>query len=221
LPALSSVNRSGGPVEAKFIASVTNVTVVAWTFYGFAALFPLELLRLMFGPQWDMSAPLVPIFCLAGAASALNSLVPTVMLATGHSGIVATAELILQPIKAVGLSIVIYYYRDLEVFSLGFTCVAMVSVPYWYALKQRYLPTDFAALGMKSARNLLLVGITLAPSVMVVCLLRPAGGTVGHALFFACAAVTSFAWLVLLWAFKHPLYHEFHDVIMRRLAPNK
>ncbi|MBC7703078.1 MAG: lipopolysaccharide biosynthesis protein, partial [Rhodoferax sp.] len=145
-PAFAKANREGAALEQKYVASVTAVTAVAWPFYGFLALFPLEVLRLMFGPQWDESAPLVPLFCLAGAFSATVSLVPTVMLATGNAKLVAMADLIIQPIKAVALTVVVYHYRALFPFAIGFLVMAVVAVPYFYAFKQRCLPSDFPAI---------------------------------------------------------------------------
>jgi len=74
-PAFAKAHREGEAMDPKYIVSVTNLTVFAWPFYGMAALYPLEILRLVFGPQWDAAAHLVPIFCLAGAAAATYSLI--------------------------------------------------------------------------------------------------------------------------------------------------
>lgn len=218
LPAFSNANRSGATLELNYLASVNNVTVIAWTFYGFAALFPLEVLRLMFGPQWDRAAPLVPLFCLAGAVGATVSLIPTLMLSAGHSKLVASADLILQPLKALVLSLVVYFYHDLRIFALGFLAINMLSVPYFYAFKQRCLPTDFAGLGRRLARNALLTGLCLAPSVAVVASLRIPGQALPYAWFFACVVATCTAWPLLLWVFHHPLYLEAVAVIKPRLA---
>ncbi|MDQ1830150.1 lipopolysaccharide biosynthesis protein [Massilia scottii] len=218
-PAFSKAVRNGDALEEKYVASVTNVTAIAWTFYGFAALFPLEVLRLMFGPQWDQSAPLVPFFCLAGAASAMINLTPTVLLAAGHSKLVATAELVIQPVKAIALCLVVFYYRNLQYFAIGFMVMAVVSVPYWYALKQRCLPTDFGALLRNVGMNLMLAVLSLAPALALTVWLRPAGQALGHAAFFACAGATCVAWPLLLWAFRHPLYREFLAIVQARRAP--
>ncbi|NHZ97207.1 lipopolysaccharide biosynthesis protein [Massilia sp. CCM 8734] len=217
-PAFSKAVRNDDKLEEKYVVSVTNVTAIAWTFYGFAALFPLEVLRLMFGPQWDQSAPLVPFFCLAGAASAMINLTPTVLLAAGHSKLVATAELIIQPVKAIALCLVVFYYRNLQYFAIGFMVMALVSVPYWYALKQRRLPTDFGALLRYVGMNLMLALLSLAPAIALTLWLRPAGQALGHAAFFTCAGATCVAWPLLLWAFRHPLYREFLAIVQARRA---
>jgi lipopolysaccharide exporter len=207
-PAFARAHREGGHLEHQFMASLVAVTAVAWPFYGFVALFPLELLRVMFGPQWDMSAPLVPLFCLAGAFGTLNSLIPTLMLAAGHARLVSTADLIIQPVKAVGLSLVVFYYRDLMPFTIAFVVITVLAVPYFYAFKQACLPTDFGLLARIVGKNLLLAGLTLAPSAAICALMRPAGQALPYPLFFACIAATVVAWGALLWSSKHPIYLE-------------
>ncbi len=50
-PAFAAAHREGASLEQRYIESVSNVTAFAWPFYGFTALFALEIMRLMFGPQ--------------------------------------------------------------------------------------------------------------------------------------------------------------------------
>jgi lipopolysaccharide exporter len=208
-PAFSQLNREGAAFELKYIQSVTAVTAVAWPFYGFMGLFPLEVLRLMFGPQWDSSAPLVPLFCLAGAVSATINLIPTLMLAAGNSRLVAMADLIMQPVKAVMLVAVVYFTRDLYLFALGFLAMAMIAVPYFYAFKERCLPSDFPLLLRSLGKNLVLAAGTLAPAVLVTIGYKKAGVALPFPLFFAVIGLTAIAWIGLLWLMKHDLYHEF------------
>ena len=217
-PAFSRAHRNNEPVDGKFIESVINVSAIGWTFYGFAGLFPLEVLRLMFGPQWDLSAPLVPLFCIAGAAMALINLAPTALLAAGHSKQVATAELIIQPIRAATLCALVFYYRDLYYFAAGFMMVALFSVPYWFFVKQRCMPTAFGALGRGMALNGVITAVALAPSLAIVHFMRPASGALPYPLFFTCAGLTCLAWIGSLWAFRHPLYHEFISVLAARIG---
>jgi lipopolysaccharide exporter len=207
-PAFARAHREGKLLEHQYMAGLSAVTAVAWPFYGFVALFPLEVLRIMFGPQWDMSAPLVPLFCLAGAFGALNGLIPTLMLAAGHSRLVSMADLIIQPVKAVVLSMVVYYYRDLMPFAIAFVVINALAVPYFYAFKQACLPTDFSLLARSMGKNLLLACLSLAPALAVTLVIRPHGQALSYPLFFACIGATLVSWGALLWSLNHPLYLE-------------
>ena len=217
-PAFAQAHREGGALEQRHVQSLAAVSAVAWPFYGFVGLFALEVLRLMFGPQWDASAPLVPIYCAAGAVSVLNSLVPTVMLAAGHAKLVALADLIIQPVKALLLVGVLWWWRALEPLALGFLAMAIVAVPYFYAFKQRCLPSDFRAIGRELARNALLALICLLPSALAAAWLRPAGGALGPATWLSCAALTCLLWLAGLRLLHHPLYGELLALLRRRAA---
>ncbi|MES2263028.1 MAG: oligosaccharide flippase family protein [Pseudomonadota bacterium] len=212
-PAYARASRAGSMLEQEHVASVSAVTAVAWPFYGFIGLFPLEVLRLMFGMQWDLSAPLVPWFCLAGAFSAMANLIPTLMLAAGHAKLMATADMLIQPAKAITLSLVVYYYRDLTSLAIAFVIVSVLAVPYFYAFKQCCLPTDFAAMARQLAKNLVLAGLSLAPALAIVLWQRPAGQALPYPWFFACVAATAIAWLLLLWVLKHPLHREFVNLV--------
>lgn len=217
-PAFAQANREGDALEAKFESSLKAVTAIAWPFYGFMGMFALETLRLMFGPQWDQSARLVPLFCLAGAFSALVSLVPTVMLAAGHARLVSVADLIIQPVKAVVLCLVVYYYRDLMPFTIAFLGMAIVAVPYFFIVKQRVLPTDFPALASSLGQNLMLAIGTLAPAYLIALWQRPANGALPLPLYLLCIALTAASWALSLKLLRHPLYHEGMNIITARFA---
>lgn len=219
-PGFARLCREDSMLEQQYVSSLTAVTAIAWPFYGFLALFPLEVLRLVFGPQWDQSAPLVPLFCLAGAFSATINLIPTLMLAAGHSRLVALADLIFQPVKAIALTLIVYHYRELRPFVIGFLILAIIGVPYFYAFKQRCLPTDFGAVARCLSKNFCIAFLSLAPAFAATYSFRRPGETMAYPMFFACAAATVFIWSLCLWAFKHPLRLEF-QLILKSKFPSK
>lgn len=207
-PAFARAHRENDALEDVYINSVALISAVAWPFYGFMALFSLEVLRLMFGPQWDASAPLVPLFCLAGAFSAVTSLIPTLILSTGRAHLVAGADLIFQPLRAVALTLAVYYYRALEPLAITYIGVTVLAIPYFYTFKQHCLPTDFPLLLRQVAKSLLLSVLTLLPAALACVLWRPPGGAFSVVPLFACVAVTAISWAGGVWLLRHPLGHE-------------
>ena len=93
--------------------SITAVTAIAWPFYGFFALYPLESLRFLFGPQWDDAAPLVPIFCAAGAVAVVWSLGMNMITAMGKVKLATLSELIIQPLRIVILVLVALAFDEI------------------------------------------------------------------------------------------------------------
>ena len=142
-PAYANAHRDGEPLEAIYIASVTNVTVVAWPFYGLVSLFSLELLRLMFGAQWDTAAPLVPVFCLAGAIAALFNLAPSQILAVGRIDLITKLELVFQPFRAVLIVLAALVFQTMEACAWALVLAFAIQLPMVYYTKGRCLPNDY------------------------------------------------------------------------------
>jgi lipopolysaccharide exporter len=207
-PAFAQAHRDGHLMEEKFISAVTAVTAIAWPFYGFMALFPLDIIRLMFGTQWDAAASLVPYFCVAGAFGAAVSLVQTLMLALGHARLVSLSEFIMQPSKAIILTAVIMYFKELRPFAIAFMVVSAISVPYFYYFKQKKIPTDFKTLGANFARNLLIAFVCLFPPALLARLLRDDDAPLSLPIFFGCVVLCFTIWAAAIVVSKHPLYFE-------------
>jgi lipopolysaccharide exporter len=215
-PAFAQANRNGQPMEEKYITAVTAVTALAWPFYGFMSLFPLDVIRIMFGTQWDAAAALVPYFCIAGAFSASINLIQTVMMSLGHANLVSRADFVFQPIRAMALVAVIFYFRELQPFAIMFLAVSALSVPYFYYIKQKSLPSDFLLLGKKLGGNLLLTAVTLLPGVLVQYFFRQGSAPLDIPIFLFCVALTAAAWLGCMILMRHPLYLEIKQMRERR-----
>jgi len=215
-PAFAQANRNGHPMEEKYITAVTAVTALAWPFYGFMSLFPLDIIRIMFGTQWDAAAKLVPYFCIAGAFSASINLIQTLVMALGHANLVSRAEFIFQPIRAIALTGAVLYFRELEPFAIVFLAVSALSVPYFYYFKQKILPSDFHLLGKKMGGNLMLATVSLLPSALAQHFFRQGSAPLGIPVFLFCVVLTATAWLACMILMRHPLYFEINQILGRR-----
>lgn len=168
-PAFARAFRAGEPMDNQYILSVANVTVFAWPFYGMAALYPLEILRLLFGPQWDAAAKLVPIFCLAGAVSATYSLIIPWIMASGRIDLVTRAELTVQPIRILIIVAATVIFKSILACAIAFLTVFVLAAPVFYAFKSRCGPTGYRRLAVAMSKS---AGVT------VVCLSIPAGSAI-------------------------------------------
>lgn len=205
-PAFAKAHRENESVDALYIRSVTNVTAFAWPFYGFAALYAHELIRLMFGTQWDEAAGLVPIFCLAGAFAATWNLLLNAVIAVGRIDLYTKAELVIQPLRALLIISAALMFKSLLACALAFLLAYALISPFLYWIKGKCIPTDYSAL-----RNSLLVSakltiLSLLPSSALI-LLIPAqqdilqmvllmGGTV---------CITCASWIAAIITLNHPL----------------
>ncbi|MES2263029.1 MAG: oligosaccharide flippase family protein [Pseudomonadota bacterium] len=205
-PAYARAHREGAPLEPIYITSVTHVTVLAWPFYGFLALFPQQILRLMFGPQWDAAAPLVPVFCLAGAIAASSSLAAALILAVGRVDLVTKVELAFQPFRAVLIVLAALLFKSTMACALALVAALLVQLPMVYYAKGRCVANDYPVL---------LRGLWQSGKVALACLAVPAllallaahwRGTPWATFAFAAAIIACIAgWLLALVRMHHPL----------------
>lgn len=215
-PAFAKAHRDGEALEERHIASVTAVTALAWPFYGFASLFSLEILRLMFGPQWDAAARLVPYFCLAGALAATSNLVLNAVLAVGRIDLVARAELIFQPVRAALIIFAALVFKSLFACTIAFLIAFALHPPFVYFIKQRCIPNEPRKLlrGLWSSAKVALW--CLSPAAIVAARVANSGTGVATLLELVIAALlTTLAWPAAILLTRHPLAY---DPIFARLT---
>lgn len=205
-PAFAKAHRERESVEERYITAVVSVTAVAWPFYGFAALYAEELIRLMFGPQWGEAARLVPIFCLAGAFSATCNLLLTAVMAVGRVDLVTRTELIVQPIRAAIIVATALVFESLLACALAFLCVFVLITPYLYRVKDRCLPTNYEELrrGLLASAKLAALSLLVPLMVKIIAPTELAVVEIGLLLSLT-AAVAVISWLAALFICDHPL----------------
>jgi lipopolysaccharide exporter len=219
-PAFAKAHREGESLEERYIASVTAVTVIAWPFYGFASLYALELLRLLFGPQWDEAASLVPLFCLAGASLSTSSLITGAMMAVGRIDLVTKLELLFQPLRAVLIIAIAMIFQSLFACAMAFLIAFMLYTPFAYMFKARCIPNDYQSL---------LSNLWLSAKVTLASLALPAGLAIHVGLdrsapanlsvLISAAILCGVSWLVALVIFKHPVTDDPLFVRVTRRLP--
>ncbi|TXL65954.1 lipopolysaccharide biosynthesis protein [Zeimonas arvi] len=205
-PAFAQGHREGRSLESGFAYAVSVVTVIGWPFYGFVAIFPLEILRLLFGPQWDEAAPLVRWFCVAGAFAATWNLVLPLIIAVGRIDIATRTELILQPLRAAMLIGVVVYFRSLEAFAVSFAIVFAAFTPAFYLAKGKVLATDWRTLSRGLLSSAAVTLACLLPALLVA-LESPTtqSGAITIQKVMIAGLLTIAVWIVALRMVRHPL----------------
>jgi len=154
-PAFANAHREGRDIDQDYIKAVTILTVFAWPFYGFFSLFPVEALRLLFGPQWDQAGALVPWFCAGGAAAATCSLIPTLLPALGGVRYLVRLHFIVDPLRVITFVIVTYIYRTPQAFAIAFLIFFTLPVPLLYYFKDRIIKTRYKLLMQNLIKSLI------------------------------------------------------------------
>lgn len=208
-PAFARSHREGKDLESAFNVSVTHVTALAWPFYGFIALFPLEILRLMFGPQWDAAAPLVPVFALAGALAATFSMIPNLILAMGRVDLVMRVEIVVQIFRMVIIVGAVLIIGTLMSAAIAFLVAFAISMPLFFLAKSYCVKNDWGRLLSGLGRSFLVTCGSLLLGIVFVSwhgLLR--SEPIDLPLFVMICFVTAYSWIMSVSLMKHPLATE-------------
>ncbi|RVT53466.1 lipopolysaccharide biosynthesis protein [Rubrivivax albus] len=168
LPAFAEAHRGGDELVSRFRHSVAIVTGFAWPFYGFLSIFSLEFLRVMFGPQWDAAAPLVPVFALAGAIGALTSLVSTALVAVGRIELVTRTEFVVQPMRLAIVIGAVTIWGTIESVAWAFLLAALPAAPMFLAAGERGVPGLRRRLLRTTGPSLAVTAAALMPSIAYV-----------------------------------------------------
>lgn len=205
-PAFAKAHRDGESLEMRYIASVTAVTVIAWPFYGFAALYARELIWLLFGPQWNEAASLVPLFCLAGAFSATSNLILSVIMAVGRIDLVTKSELLFQPLRAALIVAAAMIFESLFACAIAYLVALVFHTPYIYLFKARCIANNYQSL---------LSNLWLSAKVTLITLTLPVGLAIYAGVNYripaslltlvVAAGLSVISWIIAILLFKHPI----------------
>lgn len=83
LPHFSARQREGASAADAYVRAVSLFTAVAWPFYGFLALMAYPVVRILYGPQWDLAVPVAQVLCVWGAFEALFAFTGEILIAAG------------------------------------------------------------------------------------------------------------------------------------------
>lgn len=84
LPALANIDRSGESLVKPVILTYAHLGAIAWPFFALLALLAQPVIRVLFGPQWDQSVPILQILCLIGLSVPITAFISDVLFALGR-----------------------------------------------------------------------------------------------------------------------------------------
>lgn len=216
-PAFAETHRQGHDLESRYIFSVACVTAVAWPFYLFATIYSLELLRLLFGLQWDSAAILVPWFCLSGAIAATCNLIMPLLMAQGHIKYATRIDLVLQPLRAIAIVISVWFFQTQESFAIAFFATGLLALPYHYHIKSKVQTTDYKSLVNALSKSVVLTLISSVPPILIYFTAPRFTEAIPIPYVILSAFLCGIFWIYGMIYIKHPLASDavFQRVLLR------
>ncbi len=212
-PAFASDHRAGLNLAASFARGTAIITSIAWPFFGYVALMSAEIVRVLFGTQWDAAAPIATILALTVMPAYLYALGPNILASTGHVKIRLHISMIFSPVHLA--CIVLASFVSLAaVAAVWFVTNSLMLGLYIYHLR-RVLNATTRTLFAPSLSSFAAAALSVIAQAIALFFCRRAGFPPIVDLFCvgACGAA---AWLFAVWILENPAFEE-----IARLLPRK
>jgi O-antigen/teichoic acid export membrane protein len=212
-PSFAADHRAGLPLTDAFARGTAIFTCIAWPFFGFTALMAADIIRLLFGPQWDAAAPIATILALAVMPTYLFALGPNILAATGNVRTRLNISLVFSPIHIAG--VVVASFISLEaVAAVWFLTNLLMLLLYVHHLK-RVLNASTGQLFSSCIPSLAVTGASAGAQVgtLLICRHFDFPLIVGLALVVFSGALS---WLAAIWATQHPIFAELRRLLAYR-----
>lgn len=129
-PLYAAQARGGHDMKQAYLKTIRYMTALSWPFFAVLAVLALPLLRLLYGPQWDASAPLVRIMCLSAATFSLFGMARDLFVAMGHVRKRAQLEMMALPLRVLGIVVAAPFGLEAVAWSIVLSTLAKALLIY-------------------------------------------------------------------------------------------
>ncbi len=212
LPHLAAKQRGGEALKEPYLRALTMVTGIAWPFLGVLALQGVAAVRLLYGPQWGASVPVVKVLCAGAAVNVLSYFAGQALLAAGAPRTNMALQFVVQP-ATVAFELVAARFGLVPLAlaaSLGALTGFFVSTRFLH----RHIGLTFGDVGRATGRSAALALFAMAgPAALS--LVQEGSGTNVAGPFALAILGAAMGWGIGLFALSHPLKSEVLPVVTR------
>ncbi|MFT3973084.1 MAG: lipopolysaccharide biosynthesis protein [Amaricoccus sp.] len=210
LPALSARARDGGDMREPYFLGLASITALQWPALLCLALLAEPIVRLLLGPQWTETVPLIRILALASLSLFPSYLTYPVLVAVGRVRDLATASLIaLPPSMAIMLGAA---HFGLTAVALSVFITAPLQVGVGLHFVRRHVRFTWAEFALALRPSLV---ATIGAAAMPAALLVASSGRLGLVAMAFAILGSAVGWLMALRLGRHPLDPEVRLVVAK------
>ena len=210
-PDMAAALRDKQSLTSTFARGTAIFTSLSWFFFGFVAMAAPEIIRLMFGPQWDRAGPIASVMALSMLPSALFALSGSVMAAMGQVQRRLVITFQWCPVHMVGLFVAASFGLEMMAVAWGVTNVVIA-----FAFARQLCHLMQATLRQLFAPSLRSVPICAAAALVQFAILHVGREAGLHALpLLLGAGVAGFlTWFFVAGLLKHPAHTEVSRIVL-------
>ncbi|HEY1042869.1 MAG TPA: lipopolysaccharide biosynthesis protein [Telluria sp.] len=213
LPLFSAQARDGHDMKEPYLRTIRFMVALSWPFFGVLCVLALPLVRLLYGPQWDASVPLVRIMCLSWAVFSLFALARDLFVAMGHVKKRAQLEMVAVPVRIAGLLVAAPFGLEAVAWSIVLTQLFKA----WLIYRGLAALTGMRVAELLSAvsKGTVLTLLSIAAPLLVMATMDLRGLALAPLALAASGAAA--AWLAGVFLINHEIAHEI-SAVARQLS---
>lgn len=203
-------NREDSGLQNSYLKTVSYVTLIGWSLLAFLGLMSFQIIRLLYGDQWDAAVPVASVLCLATAFVVPSTINVNLLIATGHAKPLFRISLVLNLIRIASVVALVSY-------GLVYVAYGLVIVSMLQFIISSYAVSVNNGLKIGKLLPVFIKNISIILISMVVPLfmyLMPGFNLELNIKYLVLACgYTSIIWLLMLYVFKHPFREEIDKVV--------
>jgi lipopolysaccharide exporter len=207
-PAIARAKRDGHDVGSIHARAVGISTALVWPTVGMMSLFPLEIIRLMFGPQWNESAILLPPLALGAVGYAMSCFAMPLLTASGNVRVATRFELIYQPLRAAAVVSTALVSHSLHSVAWAMGIAFALHAPLALFVQRKAMPAKGASLGNALFKSLQVAALVLAGPLAVSLSLGLGRSSPQPYVLIGMSCLVLLIWPLAIWLVHHPISAE-------------
>lgn len=220
LPIIARTYHQGPAAVASLLSRSTEyLTALAWPIYVWLALFPADVIGLLYGKAWLEAAPLVPWLCVAAAARAPFLAIEAALQAVNRPFSAAKGMAAGLACRVAVLGIL--GFADLHRFVVLLCVADVVANVAWALAARKHLGLGFQGL-MVAVRGSAIVAAACAAAGLATHWMMDGRQLPPVAVVLVSGGVLIVVWVSVLFGVRHPLSSELGKALQRlRGAPGQ
>lgn len=216
LPYLSDVRKRNESIVEAYTRAAQLIAGLAWPVLAVASVASLPAIRLMFGDQWDQSAPLASVVAFWAILRAGHVLAPKALVAVGKEASMLAKEVI---VFVFFITTVIFFYTRWELVGVAYAFLLTGLVDF---LVSSYFMKLKVKLGfLKYCRGLLssvFVTVICWVAAFIISLVYPFSATAPIFSLMQISIVLPIVWLGSIFLINHPIKNELLAIYRKKFG---
>lgn len=212
LPYFSKLERERGDIRTSYPRVQAYVTGIAWPLMAFLAGAAGPVIAVLYGPQWEASAPLLRVICVAEGLVVTLPFFSAVLLARDQPYAPLKMQLVCAPFRYIAVIAAAFF--GLLAVSVALVASAAFDLAVIYLILRRATELRWRDLLDGSSRSLAVTVVSGVGPVWIGFVADKAAFTPFVALMLA-SGMAALGWLAGLYVFRHPIREELVTIATR------